>query len=140
MEKIYLAKQFGIAVQMMVQGLDISDGERMRIADIYPEWVPGQSYSAGKILKYGVNGNGETQLYKVLQDHVSQSDWQPDTAVPLYKKVGYTEEGVPVWTQPLGASDAYGVGDKVAHNGRIWVSTIEKNVWEPGVYGWQAGE
>lgn len=27
-------------------------------------------------------------------------------------------------------------GDKVAHNGKTWVSDVDNNVWEPGVYGW----
>ena len=27
-------------------------------------------------------------------------------------------------------------GDKVRHNEKVWVSTIDNNVWEPGVYGW----
>lgn len=26
--------------------------------------------------------------------------------------------------------------DKVIHNGKTWVSDIDNNVWEPGVYGW----
>jgi len=28
-------------------------------------------------------------------------------------------------------------GDKVRHNGKIWVSIADYNVWEPGVYGWE---
>lgn len=27
-------------------------------------------------------------------------------------------------------------GDKVSHNGSHWTSTVDGNVWEPGVYGW----
>jgi hypothetical protein len=27
-------------------------------------------------------------------------------------------------------------GDKVLHNEETWVSIIDNNVWEPGVYGW----
>ena len=26
-------------------------------------------------------------------------------------------------------------GDKVTHNGATWISTVDNNVWEPGVYG-----
>lgn len=29
-------------------------------------------------------------------------------------------------------------GDKVSHGGGKWVSTVASNVWEPGVYGWEA--
>ena len=52
------------------------------------------------------------------------------------KAVGFTDSGVPVWTQPLGASDAYMKGDTVSHNDKTWTSDIDNNVWEPGVYGW----
>lgn len=27
-------------------------------------------------------------------------------------------------------------GDKVRHNDKVWISIIDNNVWEPGVYGW----
>ena len=40
------------------------------------------------------------------------------------------------WKQPTGGHDAYKKGDKVAHKGKTWVSTVDANVWEPGVYGW----
>ena len=29
-----------------------------------------------------------------------------------------------------------GIGDKVTHNGKTWVSDIDNNVWEPGLHGW----
>lgn len=35
---------------------------------------------------------------------------------------------------------AYMRGDKVTHGGKTWVSTCDNNVWEPGVYGWEAIE
>lgn len=34
-----------------------------------------------------------------------------------------------------GAHDAYNEGDKVSHNGKHWISDINANVYEPGVYG-----
>ena len=49
---------------------------------------------------------------------------------------GTETEEFPAWVQPTGAHDAYSVGDKVSHNGQNWVSTVNANTWEPGVYGW----
>lgn len=40
------------------------------------------------------------------------------------------------WRQPEGAHDAYHLDDLVFHDGRMWQSTVEANVWEPGVSGW----
>ena len=41
------------------------------------------------------------------------------------------------WVQPTTAADAYLVGDVVEHNGATWESTLNGNVWEPGVSGWR---
>lgn len=40
------------------------------------------------------------------------------------------------WKQPEGAHNAYNKDDVVSHNGKLWKSTVDANVWEPGVYGW----
>ena len=41
----------------------------------------------------------------------------------------------PEWVQPTGAHDAYSKGSQVTHNGERYVSKIDANVWEPGVFG-----
>lgn len=135
-DQMFIAQQMNRAFQLFAQGLNLPEEQAMEIADLYEPWAVGKSYTTGHIVKHGVNADGETQLYTVLQDHVSQADWTPDTATSLYKAVGFTDSGVPVWTQPLGATDAYMTGDKVSHNGKLWVSDVDSNVWEPGVYGW----
>lgn len=42
---------------------------------------------------------------------------------------------IPDWVQP-DSTNPYAKGDKVKHSGGVWVSDIDGNVWEPGVYGW----
>ena len=136
MNKRSIAHQLRRALEMSAQTLT-DESVMMEIPDMYPVWNgDNYSYKTGVILGYGVNADGETQLYAVLQDHVSQAEWTPDKAVSLYKPVGFNADGVPVWTQPLGASDAYAAGDTVSHKEKIWVSDVDGNVWEPGVYGW----
>lgn len=29
---------------------------------------------------------------------------------------------------------------QVSHNGKHWISSVDNNVWEPGVYGWTEQE
>ena len=41
---------------------------------------------------------------------------------------------IPEWEQPE-STNPYMKGDKVKHNDKTWVSDIDNNVWEPGVYG-----
>lgn len=135
-DKVYKMKQLRRALQLFAASIT-DESTMMEIADVYPKWSgKSKSYKAGNILAYGVNADGETQLYTVLLDHTSQADWTPDTATSLYKPVGFTAEGVNIWTQPLGATDAYNAGDVVEHKGQQWVSDVNGNVWEPGVYGW----
>lgn len=114
-----------------------ADSTLMEIADVYPEYGVGNAYSAGDIFKLGTNEDGETQLYRVVQAHTSQADYIPSEVPALYTAIGFTEDGHDIWTQPLGAHDAYRTGDVVSHNGALWRSTVDGNVWEPGVWGWE---
>ena len=97
---------------------------------LYPAWRPGMDYKAGKRVRY------IGTLYTVLQDHTSQADWTPDAAPSLFAKVLIPDpETIPEWEQP-DSTNPYAKGDKVTHNGKTWISDIDGNVWEPGVYGW----
>lgn len=131
----YLAKQFRRALEIFAETVT-DESTMMEIADIYPPYKVGYEYKTGNVFGWGENADNETQLYQVLQDHVSQADWKPDEAVSLYKKIGITPSGYPIWTQPYGATDAYQTGDIVQHKDSLWISTCDNNVWEPGVYGW----
>ena len=99
--------------------------------ELFAEWQPGISYTVGNIRRYG------DKLYKCLQAHLSQDGWEPDKTPALWRSIADPAEEWPEWSQPIGAADAYGVGDKVSHAGKRWVSTADNNVWEPGVYGWK---
>ena len=99
-------------------------------ASLFAEWVANVAYSAGQYRRYG------GRLYRCLQAHTSQAGWEPDAAVSLWKLAADPTEEWPEWSQPIGAMDAYAKGDRVSHNGERWISAIDGNVWEPGVYGW----
>lgn len=132
----FIAKQARRALEIFAAQIT-DESTMMEIADIYPAYIIGKTYKTGDVFRYGVNSDNESQLYQVLQDHTSANEWKPDEAVSLYKKIGITPDGYPIWTQPLGASDAYQQGDIVQHNGQTWISIVDNNVWEPGVYGWE---
>lgn len=135
-DKQFLAQQLNRALQILAGNLELGEAEAMEIADLFEPWAEGKTYPVGKMLKYGVNEDGETQLYRVVQEHVSQGDWSPEATPSLFQKVGFSDGGTPIWTQPLGATDAYAKGDTVFHNDATWVSDLDGNVWEPGVHGW----
>lgn len=136
-DKMFIAQQYNRFMQMSVQSANLPDDQAMEVADLYPEWVAMKAYAVDEIVKYGVNAYGETQLYKVIQAHTSQEDWKPDVTASLYKAIGFTDDGVSIWTQPLGSTDAYMTGDVVSYEDQLWISTVDYNVWQPGVYGWE---
>lgn len=119
-------------IETAVQSLPDSDS--LKTVTLYPIWAAGTNYSAGYKVQHGGT------LYKCLQDHTAQEDWEPEAAPSLWAKVLIPDpEIVPEWEQPE-STNPYMAGDKVTHNGKTWTSTIDNNVWEPGVYGWTETE
>lgn len=137
MDKLQAAEQLRKALQIFAQTL--TDDEAMEIATVYPAYAVGVFYKADTFITYGVNGVGDPQLYKVVQEHTSQADWQPDKTPSLYTPIGLNDNGYPVWSKPTGAHDAYNVGDIVDYNGTLYKSLIDGNVYSPDEYpdGWE---
>lgn len=126
------ARELRIVIEQMSVTLD--DSTASESPELFPAWREGVSYTTGQ----RVRSNGT--LYKVLQDHTSQSNWTPDAVPSLFAKVLIPDQGtIPEWEQP-DSTNPYAKGDKVTHNGKTWVSDIDGNVWEPGVYGWSEVE
>ena len=108
-----------------------ADEQALKASALYPKWKVGTDYQKDERVLY------DDILYKVLTDHTSQADWTPDAAPSLFAKVLIPDKNViPEWEQPE-STNPYSKGDKVTHNGKTWRSTIDGNVWEPGVYGWE---
>ena len=117
-------------IESQINGLTVDDNTALRMLEFYPEWAAGVDYTAG----YKVQRGGK--LWRCLQNHASQDGWEPESAPSLWAKVLIPDETVvPEWEQP-GSTNPYSAGDKVTHNGKTWVSGVDNNVWEPGVYGW----
>ena len=95
-------------------------------------WRENTTYVLGERVQH----NGK--LWKCLQPHTSQSDWEPGIAVSLWAEVLAGQDGADVgeWVQP-DSTNAYMAGDVVTHNEKTWRSTVDNNVWEPGAFGWE---
>jgi len=110
----------------------LSDGDALEAVELFPAWAVDTAYPAGIRVRYG------DKLYRCEQAHTSQVGWEPPVVPALWTEVA--EPGtIPVWKQPTGAQDAYAQNDKVKYpdeQGDIWISDVDNNVWEPGVYGW----
>ena len=110
---------------------NLTDDEAAEIPFAFDKWEVDKTYATGDRIRF------REKLYKVLQDHISQSAWTPDVTPSLYAEVLPGQDGeIGEWVQP-DSTNPYMTGDKVTHNGQTWISTIDNNVWEPGVYGWE---
>ena len=117
-------------IKQQINTLTVDDNTALRMVEFYPEWTTDTDYATGFKVQYG------GKLYKCLTAHASQADWTPDASPSLWAKVLIPDPDViPEWEQP-DSTNPYMTGDKVTHNGKTWVSDVDNNVWEPGVYGW----
>nr|DAQ33915.1 MAG TPA: ChiA1-BD-binding domain protein [Caudoviricetes sp.] len=116
------------AVVALRNGADDQTAARNVVA--FPAWAAGKSYAVGERVK------DEGKLYKVLTTHTSQTDWKPKNTPSLYTEILPGQGGTDIgeWVQPE-STNPYMKGDKVKHGGKVWVSTIDNNVWEPGATG-----
>ena len=124
-----------IAFVVLAEAGTIDDVTASEQAMLFSAWGASIAYTVGQLRQY------EGKLYRCVQAHTSQTGWEPPNVPALWALASDPAEEWPDWSQPLGAHDAYAAGAKVSHNGTHWISDVDGNVWEPGVYGWtQAAE
>ena len=120
-----------VFVQMSQDGTldDITISEH---PEMFSEWDENWTGKAGTILRDG------DKLYRSIHDitNVAQNT-KPSETPSMWTLIADPTEEYPEWVQPIGSHDAYVIGDKTSHNDKRWVSTVDNNVWEPGVYGWE---
>lgn len=129
MSKAQRAEQMLRALRMFIADLD--DEQALEISEVYDKWNSPVDYKAGDIRRFGMNGVGDSQLYRCQQAHRSQEDWTPDVAPTLWKAIGISPSGYDEWSRPTGAHDAYNRGDIVSFNGELYRSLIDGNIWSP---------
>lgn len=128
MDIITRARQLRAQIEELAETLN--DETALDYVELFTSWAENTTYAVDIRVRY----NGA--LYKCLQAHTSQATWTPADAPSLWAKVLNPDpEVIPEWEQP-DSTNPYMTGDKVRHNDKIWISTVDNNVWEPGVYGW----
>ena len=121
-----------IAFVVLAESGQVDDVTASEQSMLFAAWVSGVAYSVGQLRQH----NGV--LYRCVQAHTSQTGWEPDVAASLWAVTSDPAEEWPAWSQPVGAHDAYAAGAKVTHNDQHWISAVDGNVCEPGVYCWDA--
>lgn len=117
------------------QAPSLSTDVASRAAALFAAWDSnGHTYAEGERASY------DGELYVCLQAHTSQPDWSPTSAPSLWAKVvdyasgGDDPSSIPEWVRPSN-ENPYPNGAIVRHNGKVWESLVDANVWEPGAQG-----
>lgn len=112
----------------MMQAEALSDDEALKVPALYPEWS-GNSvvYPVGTRVLY--NGT----LYRALETRTSTPTESPIDSPQNWVKVLPSSSGetAPEWEN----GHSYNQGDRVTRRGNIYESTIDDNIYEPGVFG-----
>lgn len=120
-----------IAFVLLAEAGSIDDTTAGEHISIFADWEQQITYKAGSLRRYG------GKLYRCIQAHTSQAGWEPDLTPSLWALAHDPAEEWPAWSQPIGSADAYPLAAKVSHLGTRWISEMDYNVWEPGMYGWK---
>lgn len=99
--------------------------ENRALFDLWQERI-GTQAATGEYLRH------EDGLYRVQQEHPIQEHQPPSVhTAALYTRVQEPGAGPEAWVQ----GQSYAKGVEVTHNGGVWLSGVDNNVWEPGAPG-----
>ena len=133
-EKAEIAKKLSVLLfRLLAQNGTVEDSVIVAHAEVFPDWTETYSGKSGSIVRH------DGVLYRCGRD-VDGDTAAPSNKSKVWSKIGEVVEKIAAWVQPTGAHDAYALGAEVTHNGKTWGSTVDSNVWEPGVYGLEEKE
>jgi hypothetical protein len=101
----------------------LSDAAVLENRTMFEPWLPGLPVLKDAVYTYGDG------LYRVVQAHTTQADWQPDNALNLFTRIAAPDE-IPDWS-----AGSWSLGAVVRHKTLTWQSMVPNNVWEPGAPG-----
>ena len=74
-------------ITQQINGLTVDDNTALRMVEFYPEWSAGQTYTAG----YKAQRGGK--LWRCLQAHTAQTEWEPENAASLWTEICENHDG-----------------------------------------------
>lgn len=119
----YTSKALKVRTAMDKAGEALTDEHALESMELYPQWASciGKPLLKDKRVRY------EDGLYKVQQEHTPQAHQPPSVhTAALYTRITLPDE-VLDW-----APGSWDKNVKVRHNGKVWLSMVPNNTWEPG--------
>lgn len=119
--------------------LTVNEQTALEAKELYPFWSAKKAEGEKVSYIVGDRRQYKEKLYECIQAHsVDDEAWTPETAASMWKEITVDKWGE--WIQPTGAHNVYMKGDTCSHKEQKWVSDVDNNVWEPGVFGWSVSK
>ena len=106
----------------------LTEEQALASEHLFDEWQAriGTTATQGEYLRH------EDGLYRVQQEHTIQEQYPPSVhTAALYTRVQEPGSGPEAWVQ----GQSYAKDVEVIHQGGVWLSGVDNNVWEPGAPG-----
>ena len=106
-----------LLIRQQINTLSVDDNTALRMREFYPVWEAGQDYPEGfKVQRGGA-------LYKALQAHTGQTDWEPENAPSLWTEICESHAGTLTDPIPYSGNMALESGKYYSQNGVVYLCT-----------------
>ena len=106
-----------LLIRQQINSLAVDDSTALRMREFYPVWEAGQDYPEGfKVQRGGA-------LYKALQTHTGQADWEPENAPSLWTEICESHAGTLTDPIPYSGNMVLESGKYYSQNGAVYLCT-----------------
>jgi hypothetical protein len=112
-----------MVIAQQINSLAVDDNTALRMVEFYPEWKAGTEYTeqAGRAVGYKVHRGGK--LWRLRQEHTSQTGWEPENAASLWAQINETHTGTLDDPIPYDGNMALESGKHYIQDGVIYLCT-----------------
>ena len=121
-------KTASVMFRALAKNGTITEADALDNKEMFDQWSDfiGKTAPVGVLLQY------DDGLFRVQQDHLVQEHYPPGVSTAaLYTRIQPPNAGSEPWQN----GQSYAKGVEVTHNGGVWLSGVDNNVWEPGAAG-----
>lgn len=85
------ARKMRPVIEQAAQSLD--DATALTAVSLHPAWAPDTAYTAAAGRPVGYKVRRDNKLWKLRQEHTSQTGWEPENAASLWEQINETHAG-----------------------------------------------
>ena len=101
-------------ITAQINTLTVDDATALRMKQFYPGWAPDTSYTAAAGRPIGFKVQYDNNLWKLRQEHTSQTGWEPGKVASLWEQIDEVHMGT--LEDPIPYS-----GNMTLENGKYYV-------------------